>query len=440
MTVVPLHAPAHNPGSSRLPAPARAKFVAVLDIGSTKICCLIASAVPSGSSGRIELRVKGFGTTAARGIRSGAVSSIEEAEKSIRLAVDAAERMAGIAVENVHVGISGGRPKSAKYAATHRIPSSVVRQSDVDHAVGLALAKAVVGTRTVLHLTPLRFVLDGVASDLAPIGMHGHQMSVEVSLITIETPFLQNLSEAIDRSHLSVAGFVPASHAAGMGCLAEDEKSLGAVLIDMGSSVTSIGIFQNGRPVSADSVPLGGQHITHDIARALCTSIPQAERLKSLYGGLLTFGADEQELIPVPRVGETGIDSLHHIPRSQLTAIVRPRMEEILELAGERILASGISGVACRRAVLTGGGASLPGLRELSRSVLGLETRIGYVPQSLGLPEAMRQPSTAVATGLLVYALDPDAKLVMPVQAAVAIERQQIGYVRRVGRWLADSF
>lgn len=436
MTVVPLH----KPGTARLPVASRSRVVAALDIGSTKISCLIASAVRNSQSGDTELRVKGFGTTAARGIRSGAVASIEEAEKSIRLAVDAAERKAGVAVEEVCVGVSGGRPQSTKYSATWRVSASVVRQADIDQVVGLALAKAVVGTRTVLHLTPLRFVLDGVAGVQAPLGMHGHQLSVEVSLITIETPFLQNLSEAIDRSHLSVAGFVPASHAAGTSCLAADEKQLGAVLIDMGSSVTSIGIFQNGKLVSADTVPLGGQHITNDIARALCTPLPQAERLKSLYGGLLAFGADELELIPAPRVGETGIDSLHHIPRAQLTAIVRPRMEEILELVSEKINSAGMSGAACRRAVLTGGGASLPGLRELSRSVLRLETRIGHISQSLGLPETMRQPSAAVATGLLIYALDPDARLEMPVQAAVAIERQQMSYVRRVGRWLVESF
>jgi cell division protein FtsA len=436
MTVVPLQ----HPTTQRAPGASRQRVVAALDIGSTKISCLIASASRNSHSGHVDLRVKGFGTTAARGIRSGAVTNIEEAEKAIRLAVDAAERMAGTAVDTVQVGVSGGRPQSSRFSASLKIDSAVVRQSDIDQVVSLALAKAVVGTRTILHLTPLRFVLDGIESDNAPVGMHGLKLSVDVSLITIETPFLRNLSEAIDRSHLSVAGFVPAAYAAGTGCLADDEKSLGAVLIDMGSSVTSVGIFKNGRLFRAESVPIGGQHITNDIARALCTPVPQAERLKSLYGGLLTFGKDEQELIPVQRVGETGIDSLHHIPRAQLTAIIRPRMEEILELVGEKISTGNTPDSSFRRAVLTGGGASLPGLRELSRSVLGLETRIGHISQSLGLPDALRHPASAVATGLLMYALDPDAKLVMPVQAAVAIERQQMSYVRRVGRWLAESF
>ncbi len=436
MTVVPLH----NSTAQRAPGASRQRVVAALDIGSTKISCLIATAARNGHSGRVDLRVKGFGTTAARGIRSGAVTNIEEAEKAIRLAVDAAERMAGVAVDTVHVGVSGGRPQSERFSASIKIGSAVVQQSDIDQVVSQALARAVAGRRTTLHLTPLRFVLDGIASATAPVGMHGHRLSADISLITIETPFLRNLSEAIDRSHLSVAGFVPAAHAAGTGCLAEDEKSLGAVLVDMGSSVTSIGIFKDGRLFGADSVPIGGQHITNDIARALCTPIPQAERLKTLYGGLLTFGMDEQELIPVQRVGETGIDSLLHIPRAQLTAIVRPRMEEILELVGEKISAGKVPDTQFSRAVITGGGASLPGLRELCRSVLGLETRIGHVSQSLGLPDAMRQTSLAAATGLLMYALDPDAKLEMPVQAAIAIERQQLSYVRRVGRWLAESF
>ncbi len=435
MTVVPLH----NPSTSRATTPSRVGLVAALDIGSTKISCMIGS-VSKRKGGDTDLRVKGYGMTASRGIHSGSVSNIDEAERAIRLAVDAAERMANVAVSDVYVGISGGKPKCVRFSGAAKVAARVVQQNDIDRAVNTALASAVVGKRTVLHLSPLRFVLDGVPSETAPLGMHGHQLIVEVSLLTIETPFLQNLSSAIDRAHLSVAGVVPSAHAAGVGCLAEDERNLGSILIDIGSSITSIGIFKDGRIVHADSVPLGGQHITQDVARILCTPVPQAERLKSLYGGLLTFGDDEHELIPVQRVGEQGFDALHHIPRGHLTAVVRPRMEEILEIVGDRIQAGGMPGSAFRRAVLTGGGASLPGLRELSRSVLGLETRIAHVSQSLGLPDQLRQPSAAVVTGLLHYGMDPDVRLAMPTQAAVAIEQQQVGYMRRVGRWIADSF
>jgi cell division protein FtsA len=436
MTVVPLPV-SHN---RSVGLQQRAKQVAALDIGSTKISCMIASAMRGAKSDLVDLRVKGYGTTAARGIRSGSVSNIEEAERAIRLAVDAAERMAGASIDEVYVGVSGGKPRSVHYQGMTKLAAATVQQGDVDRAVSLALSKAAVGARTVLKLTPLRYVLDGIPGEHAPIGLRGRNLVVEVSLLTIETPFLQNLSDAIDRAHLSVAGFVPASQAAGIGCLSDDEMNLGCAVIDIGSSVTSLAIFMDGMLVHADALTIGGAHITNDIARGLCTSVAHAERLKSLYGGLLAFGADEQELISVPRVGEQGIDSLQQITRGQLTSIVRPRMEEILEVIAAKVKESGAYGTTLMRAVLTGGGAGMPGLRELSRSILGLETRIGNVPQSMSLPETMRQPSSLVVTGLLRYALDPESKLAMPVQAAVEIERQQMGYAKRVARWIADSF
>jgi cell division protein FtsA len=420
--------------------PLRPKIVAALDVGSTKISAMIGAAIQTGQQSMVDLRVKGYGTTIARGIKNGVVTNVEDAEKSIRLAVDAAERMGGVSVGEIYIGVSGGRPRSVRYAGTAKISHAGVRQSDVDSAISKALVKADVAQSTVLHLAPLAYFLDGNECEKPPMGMRGQQLRVDVSLVTIDTAFLQNLSEAIDRAHLAIAGFVPGSHAAGLSCLSEDEKELGCVVIDIGSATTSVAIFMDGKLVAAESLPLGGQLITHDIARGLCTNMSHAERLKSLYGGLLAFGNDESELISVPRLGEQGIDSLHQISRSQLTAIVRPRMEEILEHASARIKASGLCGPRLRRAVLTGGGASLPGLRELSRTILGLETRLGQVPASLGLPEVIRTPGSAVVTGLLRYAIEPEAKLVMPTQAAIGIEQQQMGYGRRFARWLADSF
>jgi cell division protein FtsA len=420
--------------------PLRPKIVAALDVGSTKISAMIGAAIPTGQQKMVDMRVKGFGTTVARGFKNGAVTSIDDAERSIRLAVDAAERMAGVNVEDIYVGVSGGRPKSVRYTGIAKLSSAGVRQLDIDFAISHALATASVGTSTVMHLAPLAYFLDGNECDKPPVGMRGQQLRVDVSLMTIDTAFLQNLSEAIDRAHLAIAGFVPGSHAAGLSCLSDDEMDLGCVVIDIGSATTSLAIFNDGRLLAAEALPLGGQLITHDIARGLCTNMAHAERLKSLYGGLLAFGNDEHEILSVPRLGEQGIDSLHQISRSQLTAIVRPRMEEILEHVGARIKATGLCGPRLRRAVLTGGGAALPGLRELSRTILGLETRLGQVPASLGLPEVIRNPGSAVVTGLLRYAIDPQVKLAMPAKAAIGFEKQQVGYARRLAHWLADSF
>jgi cell division protein FtsA len=195
---------------------------------------------------------------------------------------------------------------------------------------------------------------------------------------------------------------VAAPYAAGLSALVEDELELGAVVIDMGGGTTNIGVFSGRHLVFADCIPIGGQHITTDIARGLTTPMAQAERMKTLYGSAIATASDDRELIDVPQVGEEDAGASNHVPRSLLVGIIQPRVEEILELVRERLEASGQFHQTSRRVVLTGGASQLQGLRDLAQAMLERQVRHGKPMHVSGLAEAASGPAFAVAAGLLL--------------------------------------
>ncbi len=417
------------------PKPAgRATMIAALDIGSAKISCVIAEY----KAGAVApLKVLGLGQTASRGIQAGAISNFNEAERAIRLAVDAAEKSAQRTITEVQVGIAGGKPQSWQYRGEAQVKSGLVQQQDVDCAVSSAVSQAIVGRRSVLSVSPHTYMLDGVEMDRAPLSMNGRRLAVLVNLVTVDAPFLLNIATAVERAHLIPANFVLSSNAAGRACLEADERDMGAAIIDIGHSVTSIGLFRRGRLEHGATIPVAGQHITQDIAKAFSTSIATAERLKTLHGSVLGFGDDESDVLAVPQLGEKGYDAVQQLPKSRLTAVIRPRAEEILELSAQAVLQAGIS---VDKVIIAGGSASLVGLRELARPIFACDARIGQIPVVAGLQERFRQPSLSVAFGLLSHAIAPDPWCALPSAATAAIERQQISRLRRVGRWIKESF
>lgn len=419
-------------------------LVAALDVGSTKICCMIAELQPPRQKGQVDLKqllkVIGFGQTLSRGVRAGAVVDIREAECAIRLAVDTAERMAGVTIDQVYVSVSGGRTQSHCHSGKVRTQTGIVTTRDLENAVSAALACVSVGKRTILHLAPVGHGLDGVANITTPLGMHGEELIADIGLTTIEPTYLRNLAAAIERAHLHPAGFVIAPYAAAKAALTVDEISLGALLVDLGGAITSVGLFNNGRLVAADSVPVGGLHITHDIAHGLSTTVAHAERMKTLFGTVLPHGHDNNELLSVPLLGEKGIDTIRKVTKSQLTNILRPRVEEILELVQDKLSSPAFALHPAGRVVLTGGGSQLTGIRELASAILGRQVRLGQAAGLAGLADHARHAGFAVATGTLCYAVKPDQHYAVPKEAATAFQRAQMGYVRRVGQWLAEAF
>lgn len=430
-------------GNGRGNSGSRPSVIAALDVGTTKICCLIARVVsvrkPNAAGKAQQLQVIGMGHQLARGIKNGAVVDMDEAERAIRAAVDAAERMADVTVESVFVNVSGGRPACRGFGAELAIHGRAVTSSDMAQVLHLAGSRVDADGRTVLHSTPIGYALDGTGGIKDPEGMFGESLGATLNVIAVDPGPMRNLAICIERCHLAVAGFVIAPFSSGLSTLVADEKDLGVTCIDMGGGTTGVSVFMDGNLVFSDVVPVGGAHVTTDIARGLSTPIAHAERIKALYGSALPSVSDDRELIAVPLVGERGTDTVNKIPKSILTGIIQPRIEETLELVRDRIRASGYDHVAGRRMVLTGGASQMTGARALASSILDKQVRMGMPAPVHGLPEAAKGPAFAVATGLLRYAMNPDV-VAAYAPSAIGHGHHDSGYLTRMGRWIRESF
>jgi cell division protein FtsA len=428
-----------NRGSNR----SKLSTVAALDIGSTKISCMIAEVASAAVKGRGDprsgLKVIGFGQTLSRGVRAGTIVDVNEAECAIRLAVDSAERMAGVSISEVYIGISGGRPQSRSVNGRVRTQTGVVNRRDMDGAVAVAMGQVNVGKRKLLHVTPSNHSLDGVSNIATPLGMHGHVLSTDLSVTSVEPAYLSNLSLAVERAHLRPAGFIIAPYAAAKAVLTADELSLGTFVIDMGGALTSVGFFNNGQLVSADCLNLGGMHVTNDVAQGLSTTVAHAERMKTLWGSVLPDGHSEREMLAVPALGERGVDTVYKVPKSHLTNILRPRVEEIFELVSAKIADMAKAAPGAGRVVLTGGASQLSGIRDLAQAILNRQVRLGASTGFAQISEQAKQSNFAVVAGTLCYAAKPELQHGLSQVVEEVYARAQMGYARRVGQWLADA-
>ena len=388
----------------------------------------------------------GIGQQASRGVKSGAVVDMEAAQSAILNAVHAAEQMAGEAVESVIVNLSGGLPLSFSMAIEVSIAGHEVGDADLRRALAQGFeSESVTGEtargRQLIHSIPTSYSIDGSCGIRDPRGMFGERLGVDMHLVTAGSGPVRNLSTCIERCHLDVIGFVVSPYASGLATLAPDESELGATLIDMGGGTTSIAVFLGGNVIFTDVLPVGGLHVTNDIARGLSTPIADAERMKTLYGHAMAVAADDREYIDVPQVGEDDGGTPHQVPRSLLVGIIQPRMEEILELVRSRVETGGFDKVAGRRVVLTGGASQLPGLRDLAGLILDKQVRVGRPARIRGLAEATAGPAYATSAGLIAYAMTDDHDVEAP-----SLEEEHVkspepdGLVGRLGGWFREHF
>ena len=417
----------------------RSGVVAALDVGSSKISCFIARVEPGRlANGHAPMRVIGIGHQVSRGIRAGAVVDMDAADEAIRFAVDAAERMAGVTIKEVVVGVSGCDPKSQTVGVKAAVSGSQVNDEDCARLIAFAQSNFQPEARDVLHAIPTNYNIDGSRGVHDPRGMFGERLGVDVHMVSGLRGPLRNLELCIERCHLSVAGFAVTPYASGLASLVEDEMDLGVAVVDMGGGTTSLAVFFEGAMVYCDSVSIGGNHITNDIARGLSTPLAHAERMKTLYGSALASPSDEREMIDVPQVGESEADSANHIPRSMLTGIIQPRLEETFELVRDRLDASGYGRLAGRRVVLTGGASQMNGARELAARMLDKQVRVGQPIRLTGLAEATGGPAFSACAGLLTYSL------FSPMETAGGDGEADGGAGRgqfaKIGRWLRENF
>ncbi|HEV7415498.1 cell division protein FtsA [Tianweitania sediminis] len=423
----------------------RSGIVSVLDIGSHKICCIIAKLKPCEESqllrGRTHrIQVLGIGHQRSRGVKSGVIVDLDRAEQAIRLAVDAAERMAGLTIDSLIVNLSSGRLKSEASAATVNLGGHETDDADVKRVLEAGARQALRHERQVVHTLPVGFSLDTERGIQDPRGMVGDVLGVDMHVLTADAAPLRNLELAINRAHLSVECLVATPYASGLSALVDDEGEMGAACIDIGAGTTTMSVFFAGKMVYASSIPIGGAHVTMDLARGLSTAMDDAERMKVMHGSALPANGDDRDLVTVQPIGSGDDDGGMQIPRAAMNRIIRARIEETLEIVRDRLTQSGSSHLVGKRVVLTGGGAQLQGLPESARRVLGRNVRIGRPLGVAGLPEAAKGPAFATAVGLMIYPQVADFEIGQ-VRGGVSHRLTGTGgRFSRVSQWLRNSF
>jgi cell division protein FtsA len=424
--------------------PKRTATVAALDIGTSKIVCLIARLAPRpplevlrGRSHGVE--IMGFGHTAARGMKAGGVIDLLAAEEMVRQAIDLAESRAQVELESVVVSLSGGRLGSELFNASIDVSGASVSEGDIARVLAAASRHSVRDGRAVLHSLPVGYALDAANGIRNPRGMIGRRFGVDMHMVTAEAAIARNLMLTVERSHLSVEAMVASPYVAGLSALADDEADLGAAVIDMGAGTTTIAVFSAGRFIHADGFALGGNHVTMDLARGLNARVADAERIKTFYGNVLSGDSDSRDMITVPPVGDDDREPPQFVSRETLVHMIKPRVEEILEMVRDRLATSCFAAEPRARVVLTGGASQLVGLSNLAARILGRPVRIGRPLGLAGLPESAKGPAFAVAAGLLVYPQAAHLEHFEPRRTRQLMTGTG-GYMAKVGRWLRESF
>ncbi|MCB1339185.1 MAG: cell division protein FtsA, partial [Maritimibacter sp.] len=391
--------------------------IAILDIGTSKIGCLVlrfdgpeqfreSDGVRS-LAGQSAFRIIGAATTRSRGVRFGEIDAMAETERAIRTAVQGAQKMAQTRVDHVIATFAGARPRSYGLAGSVELIGSTVTEDDIARVLASCDLPDIGEGREVLHAQPVNFALDHRSGLSDPRGQAGNRLSVDMHVLTVDADVVRNVLYCIRRCDLEVAGIASSAYTAGISSLVEDEQELGAACIDMGGGATGLSIFIKKHMIYADTVRLGGDHVTSDISKGLQVPWATAERIKNFYGGVYATGMDDREQIDIG--GETGDweKDRRTVSRSELIGIMRPRVEEILEEVRERLDAAGFDHLPSQQIVLTGGASQIPGLDGLAPKILGQQVRLGRPLRVQGLPQAATGASFASAVGLCLFAAHP---------------------------------
>ena len=421
--------------------------VAILDVGSSKIAALVlrfdgtARLDDEGEIGSLAgqsgFRVIGAATTRSRGVRFGEIAAMGETERAIRTALQATQKMAGIRVDHVIACFSGGDPRSYGLDAQVSLEHQVVTEDDVARVLSSCDVPEYGEGREVLHAQPVNFALDHRSGLIDPRGQLGNELSVDLHMLTVDAAAIQHLAYCIKRCDLELAGIASSAYVSGISSLVEDEQELGAACIDLGGGATGVSIFIKKHMIYADSIRMGGDHITSDISMGLQVPTANAERIKTFYGGVQATGMDDREMIEIG--GETG-DYEHDrrtASRAELIGIMRPRVEEILEEVRARLDAAGFNQLPSQQIVLTGGGSQIPGLDMMATKILGQQVRLGRPLRVHGLPQAATGPGFSSAVGLALFAANPQDEW---WDFDIPADRYPARSLKRAVKWFKDNW
>ncbi|WP_413877251.1 cell division protein FtsA [Albidovulum sp.] len=420
--------------------------VAVLDVGTSKIACLVLRFENPeegrddglGSlAGQSQFRVIGAATTRSRGVRFGEVDAMAETERAIRTAVQAAQKMAQTRVDHVIACFSGAHPRSYGLAGEIELHDGQVSEQDVARVLAACEVPDYGPGREALHAHPVNFAIDHRTGFGDPRGHVGNRLSADMHLLTIDTTAVQNLLYCIRRCDLEIAGLASSAYVSGLASLVEDEQELGAACIDMGGGATGISIFIKKHMIFAESVRMGGDHVTSDISKGLQMPLATAERIKTIHGGVHATGMDDREMIEIGANSGDWEKDRRKVSRTELIGIMRPRVEEILEEVRAILDAAGFDQLPSQQIVLTGGASQIPGLDGLAARILGQNVRLGRPLRVQGLPQAATGAAFSSTVGLCLFAAHPQDEW---WDFEIPAERYPARSLRRAMKWFKDNW
>ena len=400
------------------------EIVVGLDIGTTKVCAVVGEIAEDG------ITILGVGTVPCRGLRKGIVSNIDWTVRSIKDAIESAQTMAGVEIRTVYAGVAGSHIRSQASDGVAAIAGGEVTRADVERVLEGARAIPVDADRQILHVLPREYIVDAQDGIRDPIGMSGVRLGTKVNLVTAATSCVQNVIRCAERCGLTVADVVLEPLASAEAVLSDDEKEIGAAVIDIGGGTTDILLYVDGGIAHTSVVPVGGNNITNDIAAGLRTPMAEADRLKRLSGCALGRMIGDEEEIEVPGVGG---HQPRRCARRVLSDIIEPRAEEIFAVIRKRIEDTGLLEQLSAGAILTGGAVLLEGMPEFAEEILGMPVRIGFPTGVKGITQLVHGPQYATGVGLVKYgaqamaeaaakAAAPPAQSMMRQRAVVAAD------------------
>ena len=375
------------------------EIITGLDIGTTKICVIVAELTENG------IEIIGCGTSPSRGLKKGVVVNIDVTVESIKKAIEEAEAMAGVSLDSAFVGIAGGHIKGINSRGVIAVSgkNQEVTQADVNRVIEAAKAITLPADRRVIHVIPQEFIIDDQGGVKEPLGMSGHRIEAEIHIVTGAIASAENIVKCATRAGLEVRDIVLQPLASSEATLTGDEKELGVILVDIGGGTSDIAVFVNGSIRHTAVLPLGGDHLTHDIAIGLRTPPKSAEEIKRQYGCALASLVGSEEVVEVPSVGGRRPRLLS---RQMLCEIMQPRMDEIFTHVALDVRRAGFMRQVAAGVVVTGGSSLMEGVPELAEQLFDLPVRLGMPTGVGGLKEVVSSPMYSTGVGLVLYGAD----------------------------------
>ncbi len=408
------------------------EIVAGLDLGTTKVCAIVAEVTDDG------LDIIGIGSVPSKGLRKGVVVNIESTVHAIKAAIEQAETMAGVEIASVYAGIAGSHVRGMNQEGVAAISTREVSEEDVRRVLEQAKAIPLPGDRQVIHVLPQEYIVDDQDGIKEPVGMSGVRLEARVHLVTAANAAAQNIIKCCERCDLHVAETVLEPLASAHAVLSDDEKEIGVALIDIGGGTTDLIIHVDGAVVHTSVIPIGGINLTNDIATGLRTPMAEAERIKIKYGCAATSMVDEEETIEVPSVGGRAPRVL---PRHVLCQIIEPRVEEIFQAVAHVIAETGFGDMLASGAVITGGTTQLDGMPELAEQILGLPVRRGAPMGVGGLLDVVKSPAYSTGVGLVKYgALRLRHAPIVEETSQIRAIADTNGWGGKLGQWFREVF